>query len=311
MNAPNLWKITCQEDDFPGLWQLWYKYQCVAVGYPPKWLRENERKNTAWWKRRRSGWHQVENRLNDIQIRDFIVVALPGRRIGRLGEVIEKRVEDEQWEELVPPSPDEEEGLLGRRILVRWDLEHSPDSSDQVVQLPEDFALNPGEWRPALARIHRRSAIEQFKKIMADPKNWVGLLGRFGYEQALSDYIALHPHRLEDGLLPHPNKRVHENVLRVREKVFKDRSRADVLLLDRDNKPVIVECKQESPTVDDIGQLRHYIKRLKEDIDMPARGILVHGGARKVHRKVALEAKKSPALEIIQYKLDVNFAPSY
>lgn len=202
MSAPKLWKITCQEDDFPGLWQRWFKYQCVAVGYPPKWLRDIERKNTVEWKRRRSGWHQVENRLNDIQIRDFIVVALPGRRIGRLGEVVEKRVEDEQWEELVPPSPDEEEGLLGRRILVRWDLEHSPDSSDQVVQLPGDFALNPGEWRPALARIHRRSAIEQFKKIMADPKNWVGLLGRFGYEQALSDYIALHPHRLEEDCCP-------------------------------------------------------------------------------------------------------------
>ena len=222
------------------MWQLWFKFQCVAVGYPPKWLRDIERKNTEEWKRRRTGWHQVENRLNEIQDRDLIVVALPGRRIGRLGEVIEKRVLDDQWKPLVPRSPEEDEGLLGRRILVRWELENGSDSSDMVVQLPEDFYLNPGEWRQPLARIHDKSAIEKFRKIMADPTNWVGLLGHFGYEQALSDYIALHPHRLEGGLLPHPNKRI-------REKVFKDRSRADVLLLDKESKPVIVECKQESP----------------------------------------------------------------
>jgi hypothetical protein len=303
MSAPKLWKITCQEDAFPGLWQLWFKFQCVAVGYPPKWLRDIERKNTEEWKRRRTGWHQVENRLNEIQDRDLIVVALPGRRIGRLGEVIEKKVLDDQWKSLVPPSPEEDEGLLGRRILVRWELENGPDSSDMVVQLPEDFYLNPGEWRQPLARIHDKSAIEKFRKIMADPTNWVGLLGHFGYEQALSDYIALHPHRLEGGLLPHPNKRI-------REKVFKDRSRADVLLLDKESKPVIVECKQESPSVEDIHQLQHYLKRFRREERQQARGILVHGGAQKVHWKVAREAKKSPSLEIIQYKLDVNFAPS-
>ena len=28
-----LWKIACQEDVYPGMWQRWFKNQCVAVGW--------------------------------------------------------------------------------------------------------------------------------------------------------------------------------------------------------------------------------------------------------------------------------------
>src|SRR5260370_24699228 len=138
---------------------------------------------------------------------------------------------------------------------------------------------------------------------MDDPANWVGLQGHFGYEEALSDYIALYPHRLEDGLLPHPS-------LKIREKVFRDRSRLDVLLIDKDGSAVIVECKQQSPTVKDVAQLRHYLGRFHRETGEKARGILVHGGARKLHRMVRSEAQKSPRVEIMQYKLDVDFATS-
>ena len=138
----------------------------------------------------------------------------------------------------------------------------------------------------------------------------MGLVGHFGYERALSDYIALYPHRLEDGLRPHPSKKIRQSVIRVREKRFANRSRLDVLLLDKDDKPVIVECKQESPTVENIAQLRRYIGSLKKELNMDARGILVHGGARKVHSKVWRASKESPRVTIFQYKLDVDFAPS-
>ena len=76
---------------------------------------------------------------------------------------------------------------------------------------------------------------------------------------------------------------------------------------------MIVECKQDPPTVEDIRQLRHYIGRLKRDLQLKARGILVHGGARKLHSKVRHEAKGVdglPPVEVFQYKLDVDFAPS-
>jgi hypothetical protein len=303
MAAPILWKITCMEDDNPGLWRLWLRCQCATVGYGAStWERCKLEGGTTKW----PDWNKAKEALKKLKLGDYIVAALPGRRIGRLGQVVEKRVNDEQWDPLVPPSPDDENGGQGRRILVRWDLEHGPDDLGQVIQLPEDFDIG---WRGTINRIWDKS-IKQFQTVAANPANWVGLVGHFGYERALSDYIALYPNRLEDGLRSHPSKKVRQKVIRVREKRFADRTRLDVLLLDKDDKPVIVECKQDSPTVQDIQQLRHYITRLKKELDMKARGILVHGGARKVHSKTWRASRQVPRVAIIQYKLDVDFAPS-
>jgi RecB family endonuclease NucS len=108
---------------------------------------------------------------------------------------------------------------------------------------------------------------------------------------------------LEDGFLPHPNERV-------RERIFGDSSRLDVLLTDRSNLPVIVECKQGSPTIDYLKQIRKYMERLKEETGIAPRGILVHGGARKLPPAVAAAARKKPSVEIVQYSLDVEFARS-
>jgi RecB family endonuclease NucS len=128
---------------------------------------------------------------------------------------------------------------------------------------------------------------------MNDPSNWVGLLTHFDYERALSGYVAAYPHRLEDGLLPHPNERV-------RERIFGDSSRLDVLLTDRSDVPVIVECKQGNPTVDHLKQIRNYMRRLRDETGIAPRGILVHGGARKLPPDVAIAAQLEPKVEIIK-----------
>jgi hypothetical protein len=283
------------EAEYPGLWREWFRHQCVSVGWPPNKFHLHGKTDT------REGWGRARKALKDVQEGDAIVVALRGRRIGRLGWVTETAIEDRQWKPLVPESSEWPQGQMGRRVLVRWDLKHSPDRSDLVAQLPEAFAR--GGRHPTLSRVHSKT-VGDFQKVMANPENCVGLVGHFGYERALSDYIALYPHRLQDGLVPHTNKRI-------REKVFNDRSRLDVLLLDRKGLPVIVECKQDSPTVRAVQQLRRYIKSLRQEIGIRARGILVHGGARKLDANVQRDAQKSPRIEIIQYKLDVDFSPSY
>jgi len=53
----------------------------------------------------------------------------------------------------------------------------------------------------------------------------------------MSGHKAAYPHRLDDGFLQHPSEKV-------RERVFGDQWRLDVILIDRNNVPVIVECKQ-------------------------------------------------------------------
>ena len=69
---------------------------------------------------------------------------------------------------------------------------------------------------------------------------------------------------------------------------------------------MIVECKQGYPTGKDVLQLSGYIKETKEK---RARGILVHGGAGRVDPEV-LRAAKKLSIDLIRYRLDVDFAPS-
>jgi hypothetical protein len=238
-----LWRFHCQDDGWPGLWHQWYRHQCVAVGWPPK----------RWSLKRRTDPDAVavRNALSQIQIGDLVVATLKGHRVGRIGEVTTKCVEDEEWSPLVPKSKDWPEGQQGRRIHVRWDLTCGPQDLGDVVLLPEGSRFNGGELRGTIRRI-RSQTVERLRKAMSDPSNWVSLLAHFDYERALSGYIAAYPHHLEDGLVPYP-------YAKIREKVFPDGKRLDVLLLDGKERAVVVECKQYAPGTVDLKQIRHYM----------------------------------------------------
>lgn len=291
------WKINCMEGKYPGMWQRWFIHQCVAVGWCSGWGFKLSGDTEGG-----RGWTLARNILNRIEIGDYIVVALSGHRVGRLGEVTGKVVGDDTWNPLVPPDPTEPDGEMGRRILVRWDMLTGPDDREMVVALPETTRFTSYELRPTLAEI-KSVSLDDLKNAMNDRSNWVGLWGHFDYERALSGYIAAYPHRLEDGLLPYPNGKI-------RERVFEDGSRLDVILVDRDGIPVIVECKQGQPTVENLVQLRGYIQNLANETKTSARGILIHGGARKLRHDVEASARTFPKIEIIQYRLDVDFTPS-
>lgn len=290
-----LWKVNCLEGEFPGMWHRWFKQQSVGIGWPPL---DGFRLDGPTPGGR--GWAVARSALKAIQPGDTIIVALRGHRVGRIGQVTSLEVADNQWNPLVRTSKDYPQGEMGRRILVRWDLMVGPDDRDMVVQLPEGARLSSGELRPTLARVNSLSA-STLIDAMNKPSNWVGLLTHFDYERALSGYIAAYPHQLEDGLLPHPNERV-------RERVFSDRTRTDVLLEDRQGRPVVVECKQGSPTKRNIDQLRGYMAHLQKEMGVSARGILVHGGSRKLSPEVAAEAAIPPSVEIVQYELAVAFS---
>jgi Domain of unknown function DUF83 len=233
---------------------------------------------------------------------DHIVVSLKNNRVGRVGEVTGKAIEDGDWNPLVPRSASVPDGEMGRRVFVRWDMTTcGPDSRDWVVALPEHARFTTGELRPAISEIHSTS-LSELKAVMNDPLNWVELWAHFDYERSLSGYVAAYPHRLEDGLLQHPSEKV-------RERVFGDQSRIDVILIDRNNVPVIVECKQGNPTVAHLAQLRHYMAKLQEETGQPTRGILVHGGARKLASEISREAARSPIVELVRYNVDIEFSP--
>jgi len=290
------WKINCMEDRFPGMWQRWFIHQCVGVGWFSGWGHHLEGPTDDY------GWSRTRNALDAICPGDMIVVALHGHRVGRLGEVTGKAISDSDWAPLVPPSKEEPDGEMGRRIFMLWDLTTGPQDRDLVVQLPEDCRLSSGELRPTLCEIRSRT-VDEIRRAMNDAANWTGLLTHFNYEAALQSYIAAYPNQLEDGLLAHPD-------IKVREKVFDDRSRLDILLIDREERPVVVECKRGAPSPPDVHQLRHYMERLQRETGREPRGILVHGGALKLSNAVRIEANKEPPVEIVRYVLKVDFDSS-
>ena len=294
------------EDSFPGMWQRWFVNQCAAVGWAGKWgyRLKGERAvvgSAVRWESKHGGWSRVRGLIEKIQPGDHVIVSLRGHRIGRIGEVTGKAIEDDDWDPLVPGSKDNPDGDIGRRIFVRWELTTGPADRKLVVALPESTRLTQGQLRPTVAELPLRW-LDSLRRAMNDPSNWVGL-SEFSYEKALSDYIGAYPHLLEDGLLPHPNRKV-------RERVFRDRSRLDVLLEDHNKIAVIVECKQRQPSVDDVRQLQRYLKRFLREEGRKARGILVHGGARKLRGDVRRAAGGKPTVELVQFSVGVDFSRS-
>ena len=293
-----LWKINCMENKYPGMWQRWFKEQCVAVGWASQWGYKLDGETKGGLR-----WTIARNAIKNMAIGDYVVVSLSNNCVGRIGKITGKAIGDDEWDPLVPRSREMPDGEMGRRILVRWELTTGPDNQDLIVQLPEGNRFKGAKLRLTIAKISSMT-VDRLRALMNNQENWVNLLGKFGYEKAISDYIGNYPNRLEDGLLSHPN-------LKIRERVFKDRKRSDVLLMDKNKKPVVVECKQHSPSVNDIHQLLHYMKLLQQETGQDPRGILVHGGAPKILREVINEAKKGPQVEIVSYSIEVNFRKSF
>lgn len=121
MTMPVLWKVACQEDVYPGMWQRWYKNQCVAVGWAP---RSGFKLHGATDGGR--GWSAARNAIQVMQPGDYVVVALRGHKVGRLGGITAKAIEDADWNPLVPPGPGLPHGEMGRRILVRVSRKKEP-----------------------------------------------------------------------------------------------------------------------------------------------------------------------------------------
>jgi hypothetical protein len=294
--SKTIWKVFCMEKEFPGLWQRWYKNQCVSVGWAGfRGYRLHGKTKNA------KNWEICRKALKEMEKGDYIIAALPNNRIGRIGEIISKEINDDQWSPLVPKSKDYPHGEFGRRVIVRWDLSAGPLNPDLIIKLPEDCRFTGAELRLTICKV-KSHAIDEFINLANDQSNWVGLFGKFKYEQALSDYIANYPHHLDDNLSPYPNSRV-------REKYYKDKTRSDVLLIDKDGTPVIVECKQNTPTDQDIKQLIKYMKNLQKELNMRPRGILVHGGSPKIHSAILKNVRKYH-IDIVNYKLDVEFRKS-
>jgi hypothetical protein len=293
------WKINCMEDEYPGLWHTWFREQIVAIGWPPDDYGLRAATNVR-------AWSNARRYLIQINANDKVIVQLKNWRIGRIGTVLSKQIEDGEWNPSVPPQGGDL-GEMGRRVQVRWDLTTGPLTPTYVVELPPDAHPNMRIWRPTLIRVPD-AAFSVMEGAVREESNWVSLIPGFASERALSEYISASPHLLEDGLVPYPSESA-------RELVFPDQTRLDVLLLDRDGNIVIVECKQGAPSLPHVEQLRGYMKNAEKlrtglKIGKNIRGILVHGGARKLSLDVREESRRAPQVELVQFSVSVGFTAS-
>lgn len=283
------WKVFCDEDTYPGLWRNWYRAQCVAVGWPPPRWKLREPNGSK-------GWSSVARSLQAMRPGDHIVVHLRNHCVGRVGEVVRACGEDADWNPFIPPESENSSGEVGRRVHVRWALDNGPSDPDLIVKLPVKARMR-GKYLGTIRRLTRKE-FERVSSAMSEPANWVPVASRFAHETALSDFIATFPHHLEDGLIPHPSKRV-------REMRFADGGRSDVILEDRDGATVVVECKQGAPSEAHAKQLLRYARQLRRRARGKVRAILVHGGATKLPRELQRWRGK---VEFVQYRLSVGFA---
>ena len=150
-----LWKVSCLENKYPGMWQRWFRHQCIGIGWPPGDGHHLDGPSAG-----RQGWNRARKALKSVAVGDDVIVTLRGHRVGRLGTVTGKAIEDDQWDPLVPSSRDLHSGDMGRRLLVRWDLTVGPDSRDMVVALPSEVQLASGELRPTISEVRSRSKKE-------------------------------------------------------------------------------------------------------------------------------------------------------
>jgi hypothetical protein len=293
------WKINCMEDKYPGLWHTWFREQIVAVGWPPEdYGLRTETDARAWSDARRY--------LLQIKPSDKVVVQLKHWRVGRIATILSKQIEDNEWRPSVPPQSGDL-GEMGRRVQVRWDLTTGPLTPSYVVELPPEARPNIRIWRLTLSPVPD-PAFAAIERAAKEESNWVSLVPGFARERAMSEYISALPHLLEDGFVPYPSESA-------RELVFPDQTRLDVLLLDREQNIVIVECKQGAPTLQHVEQLRGYMRNAEKlrtglKVGRNIRGILVHGGARKLSPEVRAESKRAPQIELVQFSVAVGFTAS-
>ena len=184
------------------------------------------------------GAGQLEERLREtlkcVKAGDSALAQLPHNRVGRIGTVT-RALQGDSWDRLVRPRKDLPHGEIGRRIEVRWDMDNGPDDSNTVVGLPEEARLNPGQARRTIQKLDA-PIFRRIASAIQDETNSVALGSEFVHERFLSDFIGTVPQHLADELQPYPWDKI-------REKLFANGPRSDVLLEDEKGMPVVVMQK--------------------------------------------------------------------
>jgi|SRR5580692_2000859 hypothetical protein len=164
--APNYWAVICDETEAPGLWKIWWKEGCVAIGWSPQTYPLVGSANS-------SSWDKARSRALKIRPGDIVIPYLKRYRFGVPGKVTKVAIGDDEWNPTLPknkygtyPS----EARLGRRILVEW-MKSEFSLSPKVAVVPKKMRTEGGEVRQTVERV-KAKRVARFLQIITDTKNW-------------------------------------------------------------------------------------------------------------------------------------------
>ena len=295
----------------------------MAAGWPPPtWSFDGPSENT--------GWVYARNRLREMKPGDKVVPFLLNWRIGPVGTIIEVRAGDEQWNHTVEKGSyayNFEEPELGRRVLVKWELDNMP---------PDGMcALVPKGQRPAgpLSKHTIESltgdAFQFFCSILSDRSNWIDVISPTAFspsdpfssseiaaenevetlplqpppaelallERDLQKFLSRNLEIIEKGLAPDPSYQLEEYT--------SDVGRMDFLCKDAQGNWVVIELKAGWAGDDAIGQTLGYMSWVKENLPggETVRGIII---CKDATGRVKAAARLAARLSIKRFSLNCS-----
>jgi hypothetical protein len=155
--APNYWAVVCDESHAPGLWEIWFKERCVAIGWSPS-------KHHLVGPTHDSSWKKARSRARKIKHGDIVIPYLKDYRFGVPGKVLRVAIRDDEW------NPTSREGEYGRRIAVKWMRGQFPPFH-KIAVVPVNLRTGGGEVQQTVERV-KSKRVARFMQIIENERNW-------------------------------------------------------------------------------------------------------------------------------------------
>lgn len=294
-----------------GVWRVWYRENCVAIGWPPSSYHPDGPTDSA-------GWRWARECLRKMEPGDTVIPYLQQWRVGPVGIIRKVHLADEEWNPTVPKgayilNPGEPE--LGRRIEVYWQTKDMPPDGKGAL-IPPDKRLR----RPDAIHTVEELKPERYADlvaIMGESQNWVSVedpdapvsdapMGEAEppqlkvLEETLQKLLSQNLALIEPGLIPHPEYPLQE--------FMTDVGRIDVFCVDREKRLVVIELKAGFADDRAVGQIAKYMGWVKQNLaeGRELRGILICSDATPSGRSACYVV---PGLQLMRYQLTCSVEP--
>ena len=121
---------------------------------------------------------------------------------------------------------------------------------------------------------------------------------KFAFEEDLKKYLLKNLSLIEDGLKVY---RTPEDIAGIEYPVDDDNKRIDILAVDKNNIPVVIELKLSKGYERVIGQCLYYKNKLKKIFNVPKVRIIII--AREISEKLIIAVSGLPDIDLFSYKL--------